>query len=183
MQPRIYLAGIDPSTNYIGLSIFEINPVDFKITGIHTRTINTADLITYNNIDRQEYVNNFLYKYFTDLFRNIPIYYLAIESAFINKFRISSYGPLTRVIQTIRLAYVNTYRLNHVVEYAPLYIKKTIGKEFYYDKEGTKQAVLSIPDIRKYINSNLSEHEYDALAINWILYDEIRKHKELLFMP
>jgi len=176
------IVGVDPSTNYLGLARFTINAETFDIVDVDTTTLILANIIPPYGYNRQEYVNTYLFNYLIGYFSTYPILYLSIESAFINKFRISSYGPLTRTIQTIRLAY-NTvyYNIDRIIEYAPLYIKKRTGKDFYTDKDGTKNAVLSNNKINKFLSPNITEHEYDAIAIANVLYNDLKINKEMLY--
>ena len=173
------IVGIDPSTNYIGLANFFIND-NLNLVDIETTTIYTVNIEPPSNFNRQEFVNNYIYNFLTNYFFTYPVLGLAIESAFINKFRISSYGPLTRVIQTIKLSYFNVYgNINRIVEYAPLLVKKHIGKEFFIDKKGTQEAIKN-SYLNKFIKKDITEHEYDAIAIVNILYKDIKSNPEFL---
>jgi Holliday junction resolvasome RuvABC endonuclease subunit len=180
MNDTFSIVGIDPSTNFVGLANFIIDAKTFKILSIETTTINLANLIPPSNFNRQEYVSNYLYNFLINYFTTYPVLGLAIESAFINKFRISSYGPLTRIIQTIHLAYYTVYGyVNRIVEYAPLLVKKHIGKEFFIDKESTQNAIKN-SYLNKFIKKDITEHEYDAIAITNLLYTDIINNKEFL---
>ena len=174
------IVGIDPSTNYVGLANFFIDSKTFEIVAIDTTTITLANIVAPDNLTRQEFANQYLFSFLTEYFSTYPVIGLAIESAFINKFRISSYGPLTRIIQTIHMSYRDVYgNINRIIEYAPLLVKKHIGKEFFIDKDGTKNAILQ-SNLKNYIRPNISEHEYDAIAICNLLYTEIYYNKEIL---
>ena len=177
---NISIVGIDPSTNYVGLANFILN-TNLDIVNIETTTINLINIEPPNNFNRQEFVNNYLYNFLVNYFLTYPTIGLAIESAFINKFRISSYGPLTRIIQTIHMSYLNVYgNLNRIVEYAPLLVKKHIGKHFFTDKEGTQNAIKN-SYLNNFIKNNITEHEYDAIAIANLLYTDIKINREFLF--
>jgi len=174
------IIGIDPSTNYVGLANFIIEPLGLNIVDIETTTINLSNIEPPLNFNRQEFVNNYLHNFLVNYFLTYPVLGLAIESAFINKFRISSYGPLTRIIQTIHLAFFNVYgNLNRIVEYAPLLVKKHIGKEFFINKQGTQEAIRN-SELSKFIKRNITEHEYDAIAIANLLYKDIKANREIL---
>ena len=174
------IVGIDPSTNYVGLANFIIEPINFEIIDMETTTINLYNIEPPHNFNRQEYVNNYLYNFLTNYFLTYPVLGLAIEAAFINKFRISSYGPLTRIIQTIHLSFFNVYgNINRIVEYPPLLVKKHIGKEFFTNKQGTQEAIKN-SYLNNFIKNNITEHEYDAIAIANLLYKDIKINKELL---
>ena len=173
------IVGIDPSTNYIGLANFFIDD-DLNLVDIETTTIYTVNIEPPSNFNRQEFVNNYLFNFLTNYFLTYPVLGLAIESAFINKFRISSYGPLTRVIQTIKLSYFNVYgNINRIIEYAPLLVKKHIGKEFFTDKKGTQEAIKN-SYLNNFIKKDITEHEYDAIAIANLLYKDIKSNPEFL---
>ena len=174
------IIGIDPSTNYVGLANFIIDSNTFKIINIDTTTINLVNIVPPYNYNRQEFANLYLFNFLVDYFNMYPALGLAIESAFINKFRISSYGPLTKTIQTVQMAYNTVYgNINRIVAYAPLLVKKHIGKEYFTDKLGTQNAILN-SHLSNYIRPNISEHEYDAIAIANLLYTDIVNNKELL---
>ena len=180
MDDTFSIVGIDPSTNYVGLANFILDK-DLNLLDIETTTINLVNITPPNNFNRQEFVSNYLYRFLCNYFLTYPVLGLSIESAFINKFRISSYGPLTRIIQTIHLAYYHTYgNLNRVVEYAPLLVKKHIGKHFFTDKEGTQSAIKN-SYLNNFIKYDITEHEYDAIAIGNLLYTDIKSNREFLF--
>lgn len=180
MNNTINIVGIDPSTNYVGLANFFIDATTLDIIHIDSTTINLANIEPPINLNRQEFANQYLYNFLVNYFYNYPVVGLAIESAFINKFRISSYGPLTKVIQTIHMSYRAVYgNINRIVEYAPLLVKKHIGKEFFIDKSGTQNAILN-SNLKNFIRPNITEHEYDAIAIGNLLYTEIKTNNEFL---
>ncbi len=177
----IKIMGIDPSTNFIGVSIFTINPEDFEITDVHTETLDLSNLRIPDSIDKHTYKNIYIHNLFTEIFNKYYINMLAIESAFINIRKISSFLPLSRVIQTIELAYYNTYKEAKIVKFAPLYVKRMMSNEFYYNKKGTEDSVKSMDFIHKFVDvSKLTEHEFDAVAITYVLYNKLKNRKEAL---
>ena len=177
----IKIMGIDPSTNFRGISIYTINVDSFEILDIYTETIDLSSLRIPEALDKHTYKNVYVYNLFKKLFTNYHISMLGIESAFIHLKKISSFLPLTRVIQTIELAYYSIYKELKVVKFAPLYVKRMMSKNFYYDKKGTQDSIKSIESIYKFINTkDISEHEYDAVAIGYVLYNKLKKRKEAL---
>jgi Holliday junction resolvasome RuvABC endonuclease subunit len=171
------IIGVDPGTNYAGVSIMEVSD-DLDVINIRPMLIDLTNP-RYDVINNDLFYRlNRLYKISFDIFENeLPIF-LAIEAGFINRFRPAAYGPIAKSIYAIEKAFIDATGLNSIIEYPPSVVKQIIHGNWIANKDDMKSAVLSIyPNLP----DNLTEHEYDATAIASTLLTQIKNRPEILW--
>ena len=178
------MVAIDPGTSTVGVSIYTINAVDLSIVAIETILIDTT--IRFRERDL---VKDVLVRLQTLHFRTMEIieHYkpkiVSIEAAFLFRLRPAAYGPLSQSIMAIELAVYNVNPLTPIWKFAPKTIKKVTTSGGAADKNDMLEGVLLLDEITAHVNPNLiSEHEVDALGINYTMLQHLRENQALLLM-
>lgn len=169
------LFAIDPGTNFLGLSVFFIDPQTFEIKEIISQTI-VVEHIEYDDTDpAQTYGARFIkmlkikqaYEAYLAQYRPSII---VCEAPFYNRLRPSAFAPLVETLQTLKLS---TYALLPQAEFLmvePTVVKKGIGAHYIADKDAMRQAVLARTDLQalsKRDFATLDEHAIDSVAIGY----------------
>lgn len=169
------LFAIDPGTNFLGLTVFLIDPVSFDIREIIPQTIVVEHIEQDDTDPVQTYGPRFLkmlkikqaFEGYLSQYRPGTV---VCEAPFYNRLRPSAFGPLVETLQTLKLS---TYALLPQTEFLivePTVVKKGIGAHYIADKDAMRQAVLAKTDLQalsKRDFSTLDEHAIDSIAIGY----------------
>lgn len=169
------LFAIDPGTNFLGLSVFFIDPVSFAILEIVPQTLVVESIEQDDTDPAQTYGPRFLkmlkirsaYEAYLEQYLPGTV---VCEAPFYNRLRPSAFAPLVETLQTLKLS---TYSLLPQTEFLmvePTVVKKGIGAHYIADKEAMRQAVLARTDLQalsKQDFSKLDEHAIDSIAIGY----------------
>jgi len=177
------LIGIDPGTNYIGVSILTIQSKDLTITNIETVALDVSKI---NNIC---FVNkNLMYRLavLTELIYNVMKFHnpaaVGMESPFINSLRPASVVPLSQSVQAIEYGIYNFRDSMPVGKYPPSTVKNAVGAKGGADKIEILDALLTIDELKLNVNFNrITDHEVDATAIAYALLQDVRNNPLILF--
>lgn len=180
-KETINIMAIDPSSNALGICVYKIDVASLEIVSIFSRTINLK-LKNYDE-DRDNVLSRFI-----ELERELKAYMkhfdprmLSIETGFINKLRPAAYGPLSQCIMIAKMCATNYNPLIHINGFPPSIIKKAIGASFKADKDEVLEHVLKIKEVVKHVDPRIvSDHEVDAIAINYVQIKYLRNNEGLL---
>lgn len=169
--------GIDVGNN-LGVSIFNVNNKNkinniqtylykldnFKKCGLIQLIKNSCDFTPTKHLNRSIYLQYII----NDLLNNYNPELISIENSFIN-LRFARAGiVLSEYIQTIILTILNYNSDMKIMLFPPKYVKKTVSSG---DNDKTDMAIKikDLKDLKKPFSKlkNLSEHEIDAIAINY----------------
>jgi len=176
------IIGIDPSTNFIGVSIITINKELNAVKAIETTAIDISKTESFNPLN-----NNLLYRLrkLTQLIYKVmeehqPLA-VGMESPFMNQLRPASALPLGQSVQAIQHG-VFKYKPHMVVGmYPPSTVKNAVGAKGGGDKDAVLKAIQKIPELKSKMNFNLlTDHEVDATAIAYALLQDIRHNPLIL---
>jgi len=182
------IVSIDPG-GVLGVCVMDIEfPVgesDYVINSIETQVIALDDYVIKDEnksimTSRLQILNE---KVSNIIQQHQPLAF-AIETAFVNLrfpkavMQLSQYfGMINYTVTTID-PYIKMF------EYPPKYIKAIVaGKgKGNADKDAMMNAVSNYSEITKHVNpSLLTEHEVDAIAIGYVLLQEIRRYPFILY--
>ncbi len=177
------IIGIDPGTNFVGVSVLEIDSNTFTINKIITHVLDISNIQNTNSLN-----NNIVYRLgiLTNNIRQIVELYspktIGIESPFINMLRPISVVPLSQSVQAIEYG-IYLYDKNILIgKYPPSTIKKTVGAKGGSDKIEILDAMLKLTEVSSKINLlNLTDHEVDATAIGYCILKDITYNPLILF--
>jgi len=177
------LLGIDPGTNFCGVSIFTIESLD-KIVDVRTELIDISNPI-YTDLSndlfyRLHRLEEAIKKLCLTEYPFMPIA-LGIEAGFINRFRPAAYGPLAKSSFIIEHAFKDITGSNLIVEYPPSIIKKRVSRQGLATKSDMLTAVLNNDELSPWLIGMETEHEIDAIAIGYCLLEDIRERPEILY--
>lgn len=179
----INIIGIDPGNN-IGLAVYTVSIPDFKIVDIYTETfILDNNIVNYRN-NNDTMINRMLLlqKYITSVAEFYKPTAVGLEMAFLNMRFPKAVIQLSQYLAIIETTFFNILPFIKIFKNPPKYIKKYIGATGKADKDDMMNIVASINDISSMTNiANKSEHEIDALAIGYILLQDIKSKPYLLY--
>jgi len=170
------IMGVDPGTNYVGVSVFEINVQTLEIVSITPLTISLSKIqeTTFSpamNLRLFELKNQM--RHIVATFNPVSI---TIEHGFINKLRPAAYGPLSMSINTVQSAAFDVNPFSRIFMISPSEIKMNVGATFKADKDMVLAAMNKIGEITAKVNLNsISEHAVDATAIAYGHLKNIRE--------
>jgi Holliday junction resolvasome RuvABC endonuclease subunit len=169
------IIGVDPGTNYCGVAVLTLND-NFDIVKIKPILIDLSTARYNLKNDLFKRLNN-LYATAFDIFNVHKPIALAIEAGFINRLRPAAYGPISKSIYAVEKAFFDSTGLTNITEYPPSVVKQYIHGNWIADKEQMKEAVLKM---FPYLPDDLTEHEYDAIAIGTTKTIQIKNRPETL---
>lgn len=179
----VRFCGIDPGTNYLGLSLFEFEIITLTITSIEAMTfrsdsfVKQDDPLISSHSERIAKIyaqkNNLL-----NHFRRYKPCFVCCESPFYNRLRPSAYGPLVEIIAGIKTACIEYDRYMPFYLYDPSTIKITIGAKWIGGKTEMKTAMSERPELLAVLKKPLDqydEHSIDAIAVSFTHYLYLKK--------
>jgi len=182
----IRIMGIDPSSNYIGLTILNIDAKTFNIIDIITSVLDMSHITQTSNLmslmhEKQIYLDIV----FTGMLIDIAPDVVAIESPFINVRRPNAVIPLASMISvmTTRIKTVNPCILTRL--YSPKAAKVVAGAKGNADKTDVLKALKKNTDLMSMLPGNIdsyTDHETDSIAIALCAIKDIREHPTILLM-
>ena len=179
----VNIVGIDPGNN-IGLAVYKVSVPDFKILDIYTETYILDNNINLNNYSGNVMVNRMmsLQSYITNVALTFNPSAVGLEMAFLNMRFPKAVIQLSQYLGIIETTFFNLLPFVKVFKNPPKYIKKYIGATGKADKDDMKSVIGSITDITSVTDIEYkSEHEIDALAIGYILLQDIKEKPYLLY--
>jgi len=178
------IMGIDPGAGNTGIAVYTIDDKTFDILKIENILINlTKSKYDIDNDNLLFQRLNRLYKICIKIFSNYDVFWIGIESAFLNRLRPAAYAPVVTSIYSIKKAFIDTYNTSNIVEYPPMMVKHIVAEYGGATKDDMYMAVKGIKEINDLIDIDIiSEHEVDALAMGYTLLTQIRKTPEILIM-
>lgn len=181
----IKILAVDPSTNSIGVALFFLDE-KLKIVDIKTHLIDAAKISSpLFAIPDMSFKLKHIYVEFKKLIKDHNPDYVTMESPFISRFQPTSVIPLSKAIGVMELVLMQQSPQIRFSTIAPKRVKSMIGANANLKGKDTKDAVEQAVKKKKEITNllkptGISEHEFDALAINWIFLDTLRKAPDLL---
>lgn len=171
------LIGIDPGTDTIGISVFEIHVDTYEIIRCSAKTFSARkymDDYWVLGSDKDKRLN-WIFKLLTQLFEAYQPFALAVESNFMNINRPMAYGALVELVATIRAAYREVRPSDSIQMITP-----SQGKASVKADRSAKDNTL-LPFVEKELGalyqgevplSSLDGHSLDSLVVGYALYTQ-----------
>ena len=170
------LVGIDPGTNYLGLSAIEVDLSDLRILRVHPHSFRSDHLlpcdrvITESHTERTEKIlaqqANLL-----DYFRFYQPFAICSESPFYSPLMPGAYAALVEVVAAIRNAAMAYSMYVPFYTYEPSIVKKAIGAHATRgNKDAMRDALRALTEISDVLSipvDRLDEHAIDASAVGY----------------
>lgn len=170
--PFCFIA-IDPGTNFLGLSVFTIDPQTLLILKIEPMTIDVEGL--YDPVEYHSAYYTARFQKYLKIQHDFSLklqYYnpvaIICEAPFYNRFRPAAFAPLAELLQGLR---IQTHQYNpwiyfYVID--PSTVKKSVGAGHISGKEEVKAAILKHGELAQASTvaiEKLDEHAIDSLAV------------------
>lgn len=172
----VYIVGIDPGSQTLGVAVIEVDIVTCKIMSTQACTFTGDKLYRPDDHYAQVHGDKFYRidkhrENLTAVFQYVRPVAICCESPFYSQRRPSAFGVLMEVLTAINEA-VKDYHggMNlHVVD--PPNVKKAVGAKGNADKVAVKLAVLGLNDLN-FLGClhQLDEHSIDAIAVAYFQY-------------
>lgn len=176
MDDLFKIIAIDPGSQTLGIAIYTISSSNKAIIDIKTSTLYLENLpmnnLFNNSFSRDDKLVS-LYNFMLNLFNSERPSAIALEAPFFNRFSPKAYGVLTEVVAYIKMAAFNYSTLIDLINVEPLLVKKSIGSNYREGKDGVRDAVIRNNVLKPFLSNSITEHEYDAIAIGWHLYNSL----------
>jgi Holliday junction resolvasome RuvABC endonuclease subunit len=172
------IIGIDPGNN-LGVAIYSIDCENNKIVKINTFK-KVLDNLNDINSDKTIFRLTNLQKVIREIILEYKPVMVGIETAFLNKkypLAVIQLSQYTAIIEMTILA-INPFI--KIGKFAPKKIKMFSGSATA-NKDDMLELINGIVELQPYLNTtNLSEHEIDAVAIGYIVLNQIRENPLIL---
>ena len=175
------ILGLDPGSNYIGVSVFHIDSYTLELNQITTQTINVSNIespidfnhhIGYKLLDMSNYLT-----YLLNIYNPVAV---AIENPFMFSKRPGAVIPLAKSLGILEdtILRFNPYIL--IKRISPSEVKNTLGAKGNANKDAVLEALYK-HHIASLVDFNsISEHEVDACGITLSLYNQIYQNPYIL---
>ena len=177
MEVNMLVLGIDPSSNFIGLAIVEIDLKTFTPKIINTHCINLKSIRDFPDNKEPIYYKAYVVrKYMMNLLGEYAFDKVVYEKPFINRLFMNAFPPVNS-ITTVMLECIHSFDPTiAITPYSPKEIKKGVG-DAKADKDKMKILVNNLDWVDINIDG-ISEHEIDALAVihNYKNHFKTNKH-------
>ena len=184
MNNSFNIVGVDPGSNYVGVSVLNINSSTFQINSIASETINLSKIKsrTEPNYDITYKMDNLL-QYLISLFNTIIPSVVSIENPFMFSKRPGAVIPLAKSLAIIEQAAITYNDGVLIYRISPSEVKNAIGAKGNADKDTMLTTLEHHSILRHYIDiERMSEHEIDAVAMGYGAYMAVCKNPYLLMM-
>ncbi len=193
-QPKSYnLLAIDPGTNQMGVSIFAMDMVAFKIQKIRSWTIGVKELKNETGLVEEFHSASFLKlmkikKVIGDLLVEENIHHVAYEAPFMGMLQPSAYGPLVALMTIVHMSVVEFGQDVRFTIFPPQTVKKSIGVAGKKGKEVVLEAIKNIPAIMIALQEghcqldDLDNNAVDSVAVGYTAV-ESELFRELKLCP
>lgn len=170
-EESIYLIGIDPGSNEVGIAIMKIDLQNKKILQSSACSINLAKLIKPTCWLARVYDHKtakilHIKKILHELLEAYNPIFIACETPYFNPSRPIAYGVLVEVLTTIKHSVID-YDINKKLEFiTPSEVKVAVNASYKGDKIEMKDKVANLSDLN-FVDkiSSLDDHAIDALAV------------------
>ena len=169
----------DPSSNYVGIAILNINSNTMEINNIDTMLFN-LNVVKHEvlNYDAVTHRIRLLEKLFARLVRAYNPIILAFERGFHNPRTPGSFAPLLMSTTTMVNTTLRFNPMVHIEAFSPGEVKNAMGQKGNCKKDVMKKACLESPIINKYVDANaITEHEIDACAVGLCALNHYKRVK------
>ena len=178
-QPTTYnLLAIDPGTNQMGVSIFQLDMTTFKIVSIRSWTIAVEKLKNETGLVEDFHSNSFLKlmkikKTLGDLLVKENIHHVAYEAPFMGMLQPSAYGPLVALMTIVHLTVIEYAQDVKFTIFPPQTVKKGIGVAGKKGKEVVLEAIKNIASIMIALKQghceldDLDNNAVDSVAVGY----------------
>jgi len=184
MYNNFNIIGVDPGSNFVGVSVLEVNVETFQIHKISSETINLSKIKsrTEPNYDITYKMDNLLH-YLTELFRANNPSVVSIENPFMFSKRPGAVIPLAKSLAIIEQAAITYDDSVLIYRISPSEVKNAIGAKGNADKDTMLSTLEHHPILGYYIDiERMSEHEIDAVAMGYGAYMAVCNNPYLLIM-
>ncbi len=171
--------GVDPSSQFVGLSIIDVDFIDNLVTVRHSETIKGSQCLSKRKDLLDYHPNRFVrlngYRdYFTQIINRWQPHNVACEAAYMGRFP-AAYQALVECITTLQLVVYDYNPTLSFSTYDPPTVKKAVGASGKSkDKEDIFKALSALPLIYDgVVLENLDEHACDSLAVALTEYRNI----------
>ncbi len=175
------IVGIDPGTNFIGVSLLTLDLPSLDINKVETFLIDITKTLPLNNQSLITTKMRLLEEIILDTFNSLDPDRISIEDAYITFGRPRAYGALIKSTQAIERAftrYSNVIRLNY---YSPSNAKVAIGSKGRDKKEPVLANIKKISEL-KYDFDRVTDHEVDAVVLAYADLLYLRRNRiELVY--
>jgi len=170
------IVGIDPGTEYVGITFLYINPSNRVVTRIEPITLQASLLRQlhqpYTDCNNEEWgridrINN-LVASIDRLLKCKNVLAVGMEAAFMNLKRPDAFRALVEFTTVFKQ--VIHYQVNY---FSPLEVKSSVDVKYTQLKDGMANAIKTNPDIIRLTYGGIelaSEHAIDATAIALCLF-------------
>lgn len=180
INPYYKIIGIDPGTESMGISIFQIDLNTLDIVDIKSKTYFSSKLPRYINTElihgeRIQKLSNIKYNLINILNIEKPNL-VTCESPFINMKRPGAFAALNEVVSTIRNTIIEyDVQLNFILV-EPSNVKKAVGAPGNCDKETIKKICKNNIIFNNLINIDmLDEHSIDSMCVAYHGYNILKE--------
>jgi len=180
----ITVMGVDPSSNYVGISLLEIDLKTMELISVETHLIDLTIFVNTNVLlDNLTFRLNILSVLFSRFLNEYSPEFVCCESGFINRLRPAAVIPLASAIALMRNC-LNRFDPISVLDlYPPTVVKNAVGAKGNADKDGVELAVKNHIELKHLLDTKtISEHEVDATAVGMCKVREIRNNEILLLI-
>lgn len=193
-QPPVFkLLAIDPGTNQMGMSIFELDMRAFKVLKIQSWTIYPEKMPNHTGLIEDLHTNPFIKRMkIKDMVGEVlakeGIHHVAYEAPFMNRLQPSAYGPLVALMTVVHMAVIEYGQGVAFTIFPPLTVKKAIGVAGKKGKEVVMEAIRNIPVLMDGLYrgdcqlDDLDNNAVDSVAVGYAAI-ELELFKELKLFP
>ena len=172
------LLAIDPGTNQMGISIFDLDVKAFKILKIKSWTVYPDRLENHTGMVEELHLNPFLKRMkvcetIGKILVEERIHQVAYEAPFMNRRQPSAYGPLVALMTMVQLSVLRYGQDIEFNIYPPLTVKKAVGVAGKKGKEIITQAIRGIPELMAALKEgnceldDLDNNAVDSIAVGY----------------
>jgi Holliday junction resolvasome RuvABC endonuclease subunit len=177
------LIGIDPGTEYCGVTLVEYS-MDGGVISISPRTINTnhvhlpyADDRVLLHGERYSRLKKLSHA-FEKILGSFRPDTIACEAPFYHRLHPTAFAPLVETVFVLRNTSMEFDPGIPFLLYPPRLVKKTSAGDSYANKPAMKKAMQARKDVIDHIDTpidSLSEHAIDSIAVAMTHLDILRK--------
>lgn len=183
MTEKLKLFGIDPGTEFCGVSIFE-HVIKGDILSFTPLTINTNKIYLPEAQLREEYHGDRFVRIMkvTTAFKELLAFHnpnaIACESPFFHKLHPTAFAPLVELVFALRNTSMDYNPIIPFFLYPPRLVKRIFTGDSFAKKDQMKLALFSKQDLLSKTTTDLtklSEHAIDAIGVGYTHIENLKK--------
>jgi len=177
------ICGVDPGTNYLGVSFIGIDEETLEIVNIETLAIDISNKKPYNPLNnRIQYSLLSLHNRIVTLFMQKEPVAMSIENPFSYGKSPGSVIPLGKALGVLENAFIDRDHTRYIKRISPSEVKKSVGVSGNSgDKGDIYRALLKMDIVTKHVNlGDLTDDAHDSIAIALDLYKSIKENPYIL---